>query len=99
MDRLSELGEFRERTGKQAPLLRPADARNDDDETGVKRLRGIKTAEIAGVVRNQNQTSLAGIARDVPVFPASPHFSPRRRLASGAVSRSEAFAEGGSAAA
>lgn len=38
----------------------------------MQRFGGVEAAEIAGIVGNENEIALAGVARDIPVFPAGP---------------------------
>jgi len=55
-----------------APLQIAIDDRYQNHETDMQGLRRIELPEIAGVVGNEDEIALSGIADDVPVFPAGP---------------------------
>jgi hypothetical protein len=70
IDRLADIGELGERGPEQFLLQRAADGRGQNDQPGMQRLRRIETAEVARVVGDEDKVAVAGIAHDVPVFPA-----------------------------
>ena len=72
VDRLADDGELVERGLEQAPLQIAIDDRYQNHETDMQGLRRIELPEIAGVVGNEDEIALSGIADDVPVFPAGP---------------------------
>ena len=55
-----------------APLQIAIDDRYQNHETDMQGLRRIELPEIAGVVGNEDEIALSGIADDIPVFPAGP---------------------------
>ena len=72
VDRFSNYSEFVERGFEQAPLHVTADNRDQDDEARMQRLPCIKLPEIARVVGDEDEIAFAGVARNIPVLPASP---------------------------
>jgi hypothetical protein len=72
VDRLADRGERVERGVEKPPLEIPIDSGEKNDETGMQRLRRIKTPKVARVVGDENKVAGARVAHHVPVFPASP---------------------------
>jgi hypothetical protein len=69
-DRFADRRELIERRLEHTLLHDAADGRGQDDEAGMQRLLGIELPEIARVVGGENEIALAGIADDIPIFPA-----------------------------
>ena len=70
VDRLADDGELVERSPEKALLQNAADGRDQNDEAGMQRLGRIEAPEIARIVGDEDKIAIAGVARDVPVFPA-----------------------------
>ena len=72
VDRFADDGELVERGLEQAPLQMAIDDRYQNDETSMQGLGRIELPEVARVVGNEDEIAFAGVARDIPVLPASP---------------------------
>lgn len=69
IDRFPKLGQLIDCSAGKRLLHGTVDVRNDNDQAGVKRLRPVEPAEIAGVVGDQHKVAFGGVAQDVPVLP------------------------------
>jgi hypothetical protein len=54
------------------PLHRAIDDRDQDDEAGMQRLRGVETAKVARVVGDEDKIAVSSVTHDIPVFPSCP---------------------------
>jgi hypothetical protein len=68
--RLSDRAELVERRPEKAPLRGAADGRDHNDKASMQQLCRIELPEIARVVGDEDKIAHAGVADDVPVFPA-----------------------------
>ena len=70
VDRLTDDGELVERSPEKALLQNAADGRDQNDEAGMQRLGRIEAPEIARIIGDEDEITITGVARDVPIFPA-----------------------------
>jgi hypothetical protein len=63
-------GELVERGAEKFLLHHAIDGRDQNDEAGMQRLRGIELPEIARVVGDEHKIVVAGVGNDIPILPA-----------------------------
>jgi hypothetical protein len=70
VDRFAEDGELVER-GFEEPLLQDSvDRRDQNDEPGMQRLRGVKAPKVARIIGDQDEIAVTRVSCDIPVLPA-----------------------------
>ena len=70
VNRFPDEGELVERGAEKFLLHHAIDGRDQNDKAGMQRLRRIELPEITGVVGDEDEIAIVGVAHDIPVFPA-----------------------------